>query len=82
MVNAAMARLNDHRRQRASDLSEIRQDLRRVARSGPLSALELYDLISCVQGCMPISGDLPEVRESLGEIACDLDGVVHFGSHA
>jgi len=79
IANAAAMRLYEIRRQRASDLSEIREDLRRLSRHGGFSAVELYDLVTCLQACLPITGDLQGARESLGNLACDLDSIVHYG---
>ena len=77
LAKQASTQLQSMRQQRASDLSEIREDLRRIARRGPFSAKELFDLLTCIQSCMPISGDLPEIRGGLVDLACDLDGIVH-----
>ena len=73
----AAAKLHSIRQQRASDLREIREDLRRLARNGGFSAQELFDLVTCLQSCMPITGDMQDIRSSLVDIACDLDGYVH-----
>ena len=73
----AASKLHSIRQQRASDLLEIRADIRRLARNGGFSAQELFDLVTCLQSCMPITGDLPEIRAALVDLACDLDGYVH-----
>lgn len=63
---------------RASDLLEIRTDLRRIARHGGFTAAELYDMVACLQACLPEHGNLLEAKKSLEDLCCDLDGLVNY----
>jgi hypothetical protein len=78
MGQEAVARINEARALRAFKLFEIRCELGHIGRNGGLSPEELFELVCCLQS--NAASHLTEAKASLTDLACDLEGIVHYGS--
>lgn len=75
MGQEAAARIKERRDMRAFKLFEIRCELREMGRNGGLNESELFDLV-CTLGASA-AAHLNEAKESLSDLACDLEGLVY-----
>lgn len=76
-----ISRAQIHRRlnERSMELFRIRDQIKTIVKSGKLTAKEAQDMVCCLAECL--GDDIREVKESLTEVSCDLDGIIHYGSN-
>lgn len=70
--------ISDRLSMRTETLFGMRDRLKCFTRTnGRLNAKETLDFVCCLAECM--GDDLREIKAALTDVACDLDGIIHYG---